>query len=91
MHIEVITNIDEQTREIYRFYLFDFSIVFDKYWLETKIKPKRTWTTVKFWDRISTRSSNITEPILTDEIRELALIKAKKQIKVQTWSEYKGK
>lgn len=89
MNVEITINIDSENRETYHFVLFDFTLVFDKYWLETKPKPKRTWSTIKFWNRLSTRDSNTIEPILTDEIRKLALLEAQKQIKVQTWSEYK--
>ncbi len=89
MYIQVEKYIDPENKEVYSFCLFDLTFVFNSYQLQTKPKPKRNWTNLKYWDRLYTRDSNIIEPILTDEIRELAMLEAQKQIKVQTWKEYK--
>lgn len=89
MSIEIIINIDIENREVYTFTGFDTNFVLSRYSVQNKVKPKRNWTVLKVWDRLYSRESNTIEPILTDEIRELALLEAQKQIKVQTWKEYK--
>ena len=89
MRIEVEIIIDSETREYYGFNLFEcMNCIFVTYHQESKPKGKRTWKRTKFWDKYS-RQSTIQEPELTQNVRELALEKAKSLIKVKTWKEWR--
>lgn len=88
MNIEIIINIDIENREVYTFTGFDTNFILSRYSVQNKVKPKRNWTVLKVWDRIQSRQSNTNEPILTDEIRQLASIEAQKCVKILTSKEY---
>ena len=89
MYIEIILDIDSETRKVYSFNLFDLTVVFVKYHKESKPKGKRIWTNIEVWDKYA-RDNRIPEPELTMNIRDLALEKTKNLIVVKTWSEFKN-
>lgn len=90
MRINIIKEIDSETREVWGFNWIDISIVFVEFCEEIKPKGKRKWTVSrKIWNVYSSRDSTIPEPVLPGEIRLQALEQALKYIKVKTWSEYK--
>jgi len=92
-NIEVTRAIDAETNEVFRFVVFDLILVFSVYLLTNKPKGKRNWKVVKKWDNYNTRDSTIDQPVLTDDIRELARHEFKRivdeGIKVKTWDEYR--
>lgn len=88
MIIEI--SIDSEHKETYEFMKSESTFVFVGYTLKSKPKGKRMWRTIKYWDKYS-RESTIDEPIITEKVREQALIKAKEIIEIKTWYEWKGK
>lgn len=89
MMIEVIIDVDSETRKVYSFNLFDLIVVFVKYRKESKPKRKKNWITIEFWDKYE-RNNRTPEPELTMNIRDLALEKTKNLVVVKTWSEFKN-
>lgn len=90
--IEVINQIDDHNREVYRFNWLDQKVIHSHYSLEEKPPRKRKWRTVKSWDRLDNRMNRIKEePKLPDHIREQAYKKACEQIKVMTSEEWKNR
>jgi len=88
--MEIKIEINELTREIYRFYYMDNTIYLSEYYLMQKeSKNKRTYKTILRYDRIMNRSNNIEESdiVLTDELKKQALEIFVSNIKVKKWSE----
>ena len=84
--------IDELTKEQFGFRIFDNVIVFDSYNLFLREnKTKRKYRSIKCYDRLHTRNSNITleQVPLTEEIKTEVLQEYIKTLKVMTWEEYK--
>ena len=84
--------IDELTKEQFGFRIFDNVIVFDSYFLlRRENTKKRTWNSLKKYERLSSRNSNITleQVPLTEEIKTEVLQEYIKTLKVITWEEYK--
>ena len=90
MVIEVIQEIDNETRDVWRFNILDLNAVFVHWHKETKPKGKRIWRVGEYWDSYRRRDSSVPEPTLPAEIREKAFTEFSKLIKVQTWYEYKN-
>ena len=91
MKIEVIKQIDPETREVYNFTTSDFSLVLTRYSFEQKPKGKRKWQMVKHWHKYARESPRNVEPSLPDEIRQEAVNKAAQNIRAYTWNEWKNK
>lgn len=92
MRIEVIKQIDDETREVYTFTLFDLNAVFVCWAIETKPKGKRIWRIKSFWDKYARKDFNATEePILPEKIRSEAISEVIKLIRINTWDEYKSR
>lgn len=89
MRIEVEKIINETLKEVYYFNQFDFNIVFVEYLKFQKVK--RTWTKIECWDNYDKRNCTIEQPILSEEIKNLAYQETVKYIKVQTFAEWKNK
>ena len=87
MRIDIIKQIDETNRYVYRFTLFTFYIVFTEYTIEEKVK--RTWFVRKKWDIYDKRDSTVPMPILPQSIRDEAINKVSSYLSVKTWDEYK--
>lgn len=85
--------IDELTKEQFRFHIFNSSfLVLDSYHLLSRENTrKRDWNSLKRYERLSDRNSNITlqEVPLTEELKIEALQEHIKTLKVMTWEEYK--
>ena len=88
MWINVENIIDKETRESYRFTLFDLTFVFIGYRKEIKPAGKRKWQTVIFWDKYARHNAE-SVPELPENIKQKALIDAQKLIQVKTWEQYK--
>ena len=89
MRIEIVKQIDAETKEVWSFELFALNAVFVAWKREIKPKGKKKWTIVIFWDRYY-RNSPITEPILPEIIRSEVLSEVTKYVKVYTWDEWKA-
>lgn len=84
--------IDELTKEQFGFWVNNNVIILDSYFLLRRENTrKRTWNSLKKYERLSSRNSNITlqEVPLTEEIRNEVLQEYIKTLKVMTWEEYK--
>lgn len=87
----IVSDICEETREIYEFNLFDLDLVFVLFRLETKAFKKRKWRIKSIWDKYGKESNNtIEEPKLPSFVIEQALSIARLQLKVKTWKEFKN-
>ena len=89
MDIIVTNQLDESSIELFQFRSFDTDLVFIQYELKTKPKGKRKYISVSIWDNYSHRKSNITEPILSENIKSEALRLFIEKIKIKTWKEFK--
>ena len=92
MRIEVIKQIDTETREVWAFNMFDLNAVFVWWSRESKPKRKRNWIIEEFWDNYGYGREKFRmaqEPILPEVIRNEALLEVMKHIKVHTWNEWK--
>jgi len=84
--------IDELTKEQFRFWVNGNIIILDYYNLfSLENKNKRKYNSIKCYDRLYTRNSNITleQVPLTEEIKNEVLQEYIKTLKVMTWEEYK--
>ena len=84
--------IDELTKEQFSFWVKDNIIILDSYFLLSRENTrKRTWNTVRNYERLSGRSSRITleQVPFTEEIKREVLEQYIKTLKVMTWVEYK--
>ena len=84
--------IDELTKEQFSFWVKDNIIILDSYFLLRRENTrKRTWNSLKKYERLSSRNSNITlqEVPLTEEIRNEAKLAFVRTLGVMTWEEYK--
>jgi len=83
--------IDEYTKEIWAFNMFNLTAVFISYQRLIKPKGKRKWVIEKNWDKY-TRShfTNIDEPVIPEIIKSEITQEIIKQIKVKTWAEWKA-
>ena len=86
--ITIEKQIDSETKEVWRFYMFDLNAVFIAWHKEIKPNGKRKWTVEKSWDKYN-RHNNILEPVLPESIKQDVHAEVVKLIKVQTWSEFK--
>jgi hypothetical protein len=92
MRIEITKQIDDETKEVWSFNMFDLNAVFIAWHREVKLKGKCKWTIESFWDKYGRREyAMATEPILPEIIRSEALSEIMKHIRVHTWSEWKTK
>jgi hypothetical protein len=85
--------IDELTKETFSFTIFNNNILIldSYYYLSRENTRKRTWNTIRNYERLSGRGSRITleQVPFTEEIKEKALEEHIKKLKVMTWAEYK--
>lgn len=92
MRFEIEKVIDNETKEVWVFNMFDLNAVFVSWKMEKKQKGKRKWALEKFWDkyrRIDPYMS-INEPELPEAIRNEALSIAISHLRVKTWNEWKN-
>jgi hypothetical protein len=91
MRIDIVKQIDKDTREIWGFNTFDFNAVFVRWHKEVKPKNKRKWVMIDFWDKYSRRHPMMSEePILPEAIKSEALNELTKFVRVRTWDEWKS-
>ena len=86
--------IDELTKENYKFWVKDNIIILDSYSLSSRENTKkRNYNFLKRYERLMDRSSSITveEVPFTEEIKTEVLQEYIKTLKVMTWVEYKNK
>lgn len=89
MRIQIEVQIDDENKEVWGFNLFDLNLVFVTWHLEFKPKGKRKWEIVKYWDKYGRYTSQmVIEPMLTQHIKEKALLQVIEMIKVKTWDEW---
>ena len=85
--------IDELTKEKFTFTIFNDNIlVLDSYYyLSRENTRKRTWNTIRNYERLSRRNSKISleQVPFTEEIKKEVLEEYIKTLKVMTWTEYK--
>jgi len=89
MRIEVIENIDKETRLVYAFNLFDLTLVLVTYSEWSKPKGKRNWIAKQYWDKYS-RDNTCKEPVLPNMVAIMAIEQVKEMISAKTWDEWKG-
>ena len=90
MRIEIIKQIDDETREVFCFNMFDLNAVFVTWHKETKTKGKRKWSIADFWDKYARVGQKMsTEPELPEIIRSEAISEIMKFVRVKTWDEWK--
>lgn len=87
--IEIIKQIDDRTREVWRFTQFGCDIVAVYYAKETKEKGKRKWLVFEYWNKYDRhRWGRIDQhPPLTLEVKQLALDAFIGKLRVCTWEE----
>lgn len=91
MDLQVEKEIDQYTKEVWCFTMFNYTPVFTEWRKEEKPKGKRTWKTVKRWSKyLRTDFFTVPEPELTDDVRAAAKDKLVALIHVLTWKEHKG-
>jgi len=88
--IEIEKQINETTKEVFRFNLFDLTAVLVYWSIQEKPKGKRKFSIIDYWDRYDRRYRTKPEPNLPDQIRAEALIKLMALVRVKTWDEWKG-
>jgi len=84
--------IDMLTKERFEFSVIDNVIIFNSYELFSREnKNKRSYNSIKHYNRFFRRDSNITlqEVPLTEELKTEVLQEYIKTLKVMTWEEYK--
>lgn len=84
--------IDELTKEQFRFWINGNTIVLDAYYLFSREnKRKRNYNFVKRYERLSDRNTftPLQEVPLTEEIRNEAKLAFIRTLEVMTWEEYK--
>jgi hypothetical protein len=92
MKIQVKVIVDSNTRIlIYTFQMFDTIAVFSEFGIQTKPIGKRVWKYDVMWDKYNKSKCQVTEPILSNYIRNYAIAEITKKIEVKTWFEYEGK
>lgn len=92
MRIEIVNQIDDETRELWAFSMFDLTAVFVYWHIEVKPKGKRKWVIDKHWDKYAHRRYHMNnEPILPEIIRSEVLSEVMKYVRVHTWNEWKSK
>jgi hypothetical protein len=89
MIIEIEKQIDEETKEIWYFQMFELTAVFVAWQRQVKPKGKRKWTIEKSWDKYIKRNT-LSEPVLPEIIRSEVLSEVFKNVRVKTWDEYKS-
>lgn len=90
--MNLVKQIDELTREEFDFYQTNNTLILDSYRYSTRENTrKRSYTSIKRYERLRNRNSNITlqEVPLTEEIKTEVLQEYIKTLKVMTWEEYK--
>ena len=85
--MEFIRQIDDNTREVYRFTKIDDNVCFTFFALETKPKGKRKWSCDQVWDNYNKRACTIDEPEIPESIVDEALMYYQKQLRVVRFSE----
>ncbi len=88
MRIEVKTENEDKTLNVYIFTISDTTAVFTEFNKQFKPEGKKVWKITALWDKYNERESKIEEPELTDEVRELAFNEMVRRIKIKTWKEY---
>ena len=93
MDIEIIREINKNTRQVWEFNVFDFNkIVFVGYSLRKKPFTKRIWRIKEKWSVYGRKVElySIKEPELQKHIKDEALKKAESMLRVITWSKFKN-
>jgi hypothetical protein len=86
--------IDELTKETFRFWIKDNLIILDSYYFFRRENTrKRNYNVLKKYERLNGRDNNITlqEVPLTEELKAEVLEEYTKTLKIMTWEEYKNK
>lgn len=86
--------IDELTKETFRFWIKDNLIILDSYaLLHRETTRKRNYNFIKRYERLGGRDSKTTlqEVPLTEELKAEALQEYIKTLRVIIWTEYKSK
>lgn len=90
MRLDVVKQIDAETREVWSFNLTGFNVIFVWWSIETKPKRKHNWTIEECWDAYGRSTARmVKEPVLPESIRNEALLEVMKYIRVRTWDEWK--
>jgi hypothetical protein len=88
--MEIEKQIDELTIEKWRFRFIDRNIYLESYYiLQKESKRHKNYRTLKKYERLSKRDSNVeeSEVPLTDELKQEALNQFVSKIKILKWSE----
>lgn len=86
----VTINISELEYDEYSFHLFnDKVLVFNSYTKYKKESRRHKFKVVKTWNRVGYTRDNCEQPILTDGIKNMALLDFVSQLEVKTWEEFK--
>jgi hypothetical protein len=88
--MEIEKQIDELTIEKWRFSFIDRNIYLESYYiLQKESKRHKNYRTLKKYERLSKRDSNVeeSEVPLTDELKQEALNQFVSKIKILKWSE----
>jgi hypothetical protein len=93
MNIEVIIQIDSETREVWKFHVIDINLILSRWTKEYKPKGKRKWNYTDIWSTYASewRDSLLHQPIIPKDIREKAILEFSKQLKVYSSEEWKAK
>ena len=87
--VQVEILLSQFEKEQYNFTQFDSKFVFTSYFLMSKEKGKRKWDVKTRWDKYNERSNNAPQPELPSYVILEANDKAKNQIEILTWEQYK--
>lgn len=82
--------ISQFEKEQYFFTQFDSKFVFSSYYILRKEKGEEKYKVKQKWEIDSAKNNTISQPDLPHYVIIEAFIKAKEQIKILTWMEYKN-
>ena len=90
MNNTVKMDVSENEFNLYNFCFFEknYSIVFDSYEKFKRESRRHKFKLIETWKRVGYTRDNCKEPILTQEIKNKALIGFIRNLRVVTWDEF---
>jgi len=89
--IEIVKQIDAETRERWGFLMFEVTAVFVGWHKETKPKGKRNWLNVAFWDKYARMDYRMAdEPKIPESMKAEVIQEITELLKVKSWDEWKN-
>lgn len=86
--IEIEEQINDFNKIVWRFILFEFTLVLDAYSNMEKQSKRHNFRIKEFWSRLDSRQNNKSEPNIPNHIKHEVLMKCNANLKVVSASEY---